>query len=148
PPNEVKAVIQAALVGEPLIAPEPKAEILLVDFAASSITYRIRVWTTDFAADERVRDRIRSRVYYAFRRGGISIPYPLQVQIEQGAAQSEPPESTRARSFDRVEILAGLTDEQRASLAQAARPLLFAAGETIVAEGAAGASMFVLLHGE
>jgi len=148
PPNEVKAAIQAALVGEPLIAPEPKAEILLVDFAASAITYRIRVWTTDFAADERVRDRIRSRVYYAFRRRGISIPYPIQVQIEQGAAQSEPPESTRARSFDRVEILAGLTDEQRASLAQAARPLLFAAGETIVAEGAAGASMFVLLHGE
>ena len=49
----------AALVGEPLIAPEPKPEVLLVDFAASAITYRIRVWTTDFAADERVRDRIR-----------------------------------------------------------------------------------------
>ena len=57
PPNEVKAAIRQALVGEPLIAPEPKPEILLVDFAASAITYRIRVWTTDFAADERMRDR-------------------------------------------------------------------------------------------
>src|SRR6185436_14692223 len=104
PPNEVKAVIQAALVGEPLIAPEPKAEILLVDFAASAITYRIRVWTTDFAADERVRDRIRSRVYYAFRRSAISIPYPIQVQIEQDVAPAESPEAARARSFDGVEI--------------------------------------------
>ena len=73
-----------------------------MDFAASAITYRIRVWTTDFAADERVRDRIRSRIYYAFRRSGISIPYPIQVQIEQDAAQSEPPESTRGPVVRRV----------------------------------------------
>jgi small-conductance mechanosensitive channel/CRP-like cAMP-binding protein len=148
PPNEVKAVIQAALVGEPLIAPEPKAEVLLVDFAASAITYRVRVWTTDFAADERVRDRIRSRVYYAFRRSGISIPYPIQVQIEQEAAPAGTGEATRAGSFDDVEILAGLTGQQRARLSQAARPLLFAAGETIVSEGEAGESMFVLRRGE
>ena len=39
---------------EPLIAPSREPEVLLVDFAASAITYRVRVWTTDFAADERV----------------------------------------------------------------------------------------------
>jgi small-conductance mechanosensitive channel/CRP-like cAMP-binding protein len=148
PPNDVKAVIQAALVGEPLIAPVPKAEVLVVDFAASAITYRVRVWTTDFAADERVRDRIRSRVYYAFRRSGISIPYPIQIQMEQEPGLAGDRDPTRARSFDRVEILAGLSDEQRGQLAQAARPMLFAAGETIVAEGGAGASMFVLMRGQ
>jgi small-conductance mechanosensitive channel/CRP-like cAMP-binding protein len=148
PPNDVKAVILAALAGEPLIAPVPTAEVLLVDFAASAITYRVRVWTTDFAADERVRDRIRSRVYYGFRRSGISIPYPIQVQIEQEPGPAGDRDATRARSFDGVEILAGLSDEQRGRLAQAARSMLFAAGETIVAEGGAGASMFVLMRGE
>jgi small-conductance mechanosensitive channel/CRP-like cAMP-binding protein len=148
PPNDVKAAIQSALVGEPLIAPLPKAEVLLVDFAASSITYRVRVWTTDFAADERVRDRIRSRIYYAFRRRGISIPYPIQIQMEPDVAPAAEAGNGRAGSFDQVEILAGLTGDQRAALARAARTLLFAAGETIVAEGDAGASMFVLLRGE
>ena len=148
PPNDVKAVIKAALVGEPLIAPEPKAEVLLVDFAASAITYRVRVWTTDFAADERVGDRIRSRIYYAFRRSGISIPYPIQVQMEQEPPPAADLDAARARAFDGVEILAALSDGQRARLAQAARPVLFAAGETIVAEGDAGASMFVLRRGE
>ena len=148
PPNEVKAAILAALKGEPLIAAQPKAEVLLVDFAASSITYRVRAWTTDFAADERVRDRIRSRIYYAFRRSGISIPYPVQVQIEQEAAPPPAADTERARSFDGVEILAGLTDEQRARLAHASRRLLFSAGEPIVEEGDAGASMFVLVRGE
>jgi small-conductance mechanosensitive channel/CRP-like cAMP-binding protein len=149
PPNEVKAVIRKALQGEPLIAPEPAPEVLLVDFAASAITYRVRVWTTDFAADERIRDRVRSRVYYAFRRHAISIPYPIQVQIEQDATAVAPDAGgARARSFDGVEILAALTDEQRVELAAVSRPLLYAAGEAIVAEGDAGDSMFVLARGE
>jgi small-conductance mechanosensitive channel/CRP-like cAMP-binding protein len=148
PPNEVKAAIQEALRGEPMIVPEPKAEVLLVDFAASAITYRVRVWTTDFAADERVRDRIRSRVYYAFRRHGIEIPYPMQVQMDRAPAAAASADVGRARQFDMVEILAGLTIEQRSRLADAARPLLFASGETIVAEGEPGASMFVLVRGE
>jgi len=149
PPNEVKAVIRKALQGEPLIAPEPAPEVLLVDFAASAITYRVRVWTTDFAADERIRDRVRSRVYYAFRRHAISIPYPIQVQIDQDASAVAPDAGdARARSFDGVEILAALTDEQRVELAAVSRPQLYAAGEAIVAEGDAGDSMFVLARGE
>jgi small-conductance mechanosensitive channel/CRP-like cAMP-binding protein len=148
PPNEVKAVIRAALEGEPLITPEPKAEVLLVDFAASAMTYRVRVWTTDFAADERVRDRVRSRIYYAFRRRGISIPYPVQVQIEQEDAAPTVDDPALARSFDGVDILAALTGDQRSQLAAASRRLLFAAGETIVAEGEPGASMFVVARGE
>src|SRR5580765_4815013 len=86
PPNDVKAVIRQAVKGEPLIALEPAPEVLLVDFAASAMTYRVRVWTTDFSADERIRDRIRSRIYYAFLRQGISIPYPIQMQIETDRA--------------------------------------------------------------
>ena len=58
----------------------------MAHFAASAITYRVRVWTADFAADERVRDLIRTRIYYAFRRHGVTIPYPIQVQIEQGVS--------------------------------------------------------------
>jgi len=149
PPNDVKAVIRQALQGEPLIAAEPAPDVLLVDFAASAMTYRVRVWTTDFSADERIRDRIRSRIYYAFLRRGISIPYPIQVQIDAERSGAAPvDEAGRARSFDGVEILAALTDEQRAELARASRSLLYAAGEVIVAEGDAGNSMFVVARGK
>src|SRR5947208_4653278 len=68
PPNRVKAVIQAAISDEPLISRHIAPEVLLGNFAESSIVYRIRVWMTDFAADERLKDHIRSSIYYAFRR--------------------------------------------------------------------------------
>jgi small-conductance mechanosensitive channel/CRP-like cAMP-binding protein len=146
PPNDVKAVIARALRDEPLLVASRPPEILVTDFAASAVTYRVRVWTNDFAADTRVGDRVRSHIYYAFRRSGINIPYPTQVYIDQKPRVEE--ESTRAQWLDGVEIFGSLTEAQRLELATASRPLLFDAGQAIVREGEPGASMFVLKRGE
>jgi small-conductance mechanosensitive channel/CRP-like cAMP-binding protein len=149
PPNEVKAVIARALRDEPLLIPGRETEILISDFAASAITYRVRVWTTDFAADMRVRDRVRSHIYYAFRRHGISIPYPIQVQIEQEAPPVVAADAgARARLIDGVEVLGSLSDEQRAQLVASAHAMLYEAGQAIVREGDPGASMFIVRRGE
>src|SRR5436190_9260670 len=88
PPNDVKAAIHEALRNEPVILPNRDPEVLLMDFGASAIIYRVRVWSNDFAADERVRDRVRTHIYYAFRRLGIVIPYPIQVHVDQGLVAS------------------------------------------------------------
>ena len=146
PPNTVKAVIIHALLGEPLLAPGRQPEVLIVDFAASAITYRVRVWTVDFAAEMRVRDRVRSHIYYAFRRHGITIPYPMQVQIEQAPEIDD--DKTHAQLLDGVDIFAALSEEQRTQLAVASRAVLFEAGQTIVREAEEGDSMFVLKHGQ
>jgi small-conductance mechanosensitive channel/CRP-like cAMP-binding protein len=149
PPNDVKAVIAQALRDEPLLVSSREPEILINDFAASAITYRVRVWTTDFAADMRVRDRVRSHIYYAFRRHGISIPYPIQVQIEQ---EPRPvvaaDDGARARLIDGVEVLGSLSDEQRAQLVASSHAMLYEAGQAIVREGDPGASMFIVRRGE
>src|SRR5262245_55524153 len=147
PPNEVKAVIVKALEGEPLIVSEHPTEVLLVDFADSWITYRIRVWTTDFAADERVRDHVRSRVYYAFQRHGITFPYPVQVQAAPPRRVAAPADD-EATVLDDVEILTAHSPAQRGQLATMSRRLLYGAGEVIAREGDAGTSMFVMRRGE
>lgn len=148
PPNQVKEAILTALRGEPSILPNPPAEVLLSDFADSAVSYRVRVWTTDFAADERVRDRVRSRVYYAFHRHGIAFPYPVRVNIESKRHLEPTEERGRSNTLDGVEILAALTPTQRAQLASMSKLLLYGAGEVIAHEGDAGASMFVLRRGE
>src|SRR4051812_31187283 len=146
PPNDVKSVIARALRDEPLVIPTRTPEILIVDFAASAITYRVRVWTADFSADMTVRDRIRSHIYYAFRRYGITIPYPIQVQIDQTLPPRE--DAKTAELLDGVEIFRSLSDDQRAQLAVGSRAVLFEAGQPIVRENEPGESMFVLKHGQ
>jgi small-conductance mechanosensitive channel/CRP-like cAMP-binding protein len=148
PPNEVKAAILGALRDEPIILRDREPEVLLVDFGASALIYRVRVWTTDFAADKRVADRVRTHVYYAFRRLGIEIPYPIQVQMDHAAVSAPEGRVTPADALGAVEIFASLSEPQRRELADASRPSLYAAGEVIVHEGDEGSSMFVVSRGE
>jgi small-conductance mechanosensitive channel/CRP-like cAMP-binding protein len=148
-PNEVKAVIVAAIKDEPLVWSGREPEVLLVDFGASALIYRIRVWTIDFASDEHLRDRIRSAVYYALRRRNIEIPYPMQVQYER----VEPPASRRLDSAGQttlrgVSIFAALSEAEHAELAHAATSSVYAADEVVVRQGGAGTSMFVMASGE
>jgi len=147
PPNEVKATIRAALDDEPLIDHSRAVEVLIADFAASAITYRARVWATDFGTDEPLRDRMRSQIYYAFRRRGIAIPYPMQVQRVEEVPAAQPPSASGA-ALKATALFATLTDDDVAQLAGAARALLFAAGETVVKEGDTGSSMFVVQQGD
>ena len=148
PPNEVKATIFAAIKDDPVILKTRTPEVLVADFAASSITYRIRVWTRDFALDEIIRDRVRSAVYYAFRRAGIVIPYPIQVAMfkDDLAANAIDP-AISERMLRGVQIFASLSDEQWTELARAARVRLYAERELIVRQGDAGSSMFVVSSG-
>ncbi len=149
PPNVVKAVIREALEQAPGILHDRPSEALLADFGASAVMYRVRFWISDFEGDERAKDLVRSRIYYAFRRHGITIPYPIQVELtpdEAGLA------SVRAgvadHALEAVELFSTLTAAERADLVAIARPVLYAAGETIVRQGQPGRSMFVMLRGE
>jgi small-conductance mechanosensitive channel/CRP-like cAMP-binding protein len=149
PPNEVKAVILDAIRDEPLLSPTRQPEVFIVDFAASAVAYQIWAWTNDFATSDRLADQIRSAVYYAFRRKGIEIPYPIQVEISRPDAPlplHQPEVAERALAS--VEIFSSLDDAARGELARAARSSLYAAGEVVVRQGSPGSSMFVIVRGE
>jgi CRP-like cAMP-binding protein len=148
PPNAVKAVIAEALRGDPMFANDHEPEVTLAGFDASAITYDVSVWTRHFETDWIVRDRMRSRVYYALRRHNISIPYPIQVSYEHQMPAPETGPAFPANALDAVDIFGSLTGSQRAELlASAVRPL-YAAAEAIVREGDQGSSMFVIVRGE
>jgi small-conductance mechanosensitive channel/CRP-like cAMP-binding protein len=148
PPNDVRTVIRAALLGEPMLVSTMPLDVFVHDFGHSAIVYRVRFWITDFAMDEVIKDQVRTLIYYAFRRHGITIPYPIQVYVEQQGASGGRSQRDIAASLAGVHILDSLDDGQRAELVEAARPLLYAKGEAIVLESEPGNSMFVLLRGE
>ncbi len=147
-PNRVKSIILDAIKDEPLISRVVAPDVLLVSFDDSSITYRVRVWTTEFGADDPLRDRIRTAIYYAFHRTGIVIPFPIRtVLMKQDVPAASRAEETE-QALRRVSIFASLPDEQRAQIAAVSHRGLYAARESIVRQGESGRSMFVLLSGE
>jgi small-conductance mechanosensitive channel/CRP-like cAMP-binding protein len=149
PPNLVKQVILDAVKDQPGLIASRTPEVLMDKFDNSAINYRIRVWTTEFDADERIRDRIRVALFYAFRRNGIEIPYPMQVEINKPFIAQIPRDLAGDQAvLAKVSVFASLSDEERGQLTDASKRVLFGKGEMVVREGEAGSSMFVIATGE
>jgi small-conductance mechanosensitive channel/CRP-like cAMP-binding protein len=149
PPNRVKAVVAKALASCPLVLTSPPPDAMVRDFGDSAVIYRVRFWTDDFELDEEAADQVRSSLYYAFRREGLEIPYPIQAEytkefavVDEAARLAEREELLRG-----VDLFATLTDDQRSAIAASMRPLDFGHGEAIVREGDPGKTMYVVASG-
>jgi CRP-like cAMP-binding protein len=150
PPQQVAAVVRAAVAGLPGLAERPPPQVRLASFDDSSVGYEVLYWVTDYSRAPAVDAQIRERVWYAFARAGVSIPFPHEVQVPYeppAAADGEDPAAERARWLGEVALFAPLAPEERQRLAERARTLLYGPGETILRAGAEGGSLFVVLRG-
>jgi len=149
PPNKVKQVLFRAALGAEGVLAHPPPKIFLVDFADSSVTYEIKYWIQNHAAYNDISDALRTAVWYALQRAGISIPFPIRtVQIERKRPTPfRLPDEMRERIRDKP-FFKCLTDDQVGKIIGAASFSLFGKGERIVEQGANGSTMFILVTGE
>jgi CRP-like cAMP-binding protein len=147
PPSQVKAVILQAVTDAPLVLAAPPPVVQLADFASSSITYRVRFWIADYGTDEIAKDQVRCCIYYALRRAGIEIPFPIQVNFQREAVGAGMTVEQRTACLAAVDLFALLSEVERQDLAALATERLYGAGETIVRQGDPGESMFVVCDG-
>jgi small-conductance mechanosensitive channel/CRP-like cAMP-binding protein len=149
PPNEARQALLTAMGQVPRVLRDPAPEALLWDFAPSSLSFRVFFWVDDYSVEEYARDEVRRAVYYELHRRQIEIPWPIQVEY----AREERPVDLEARRSDylgtiaAVPVFAGLSHDAHVALAGGAAERLFGAGETIVAEGGAASSMFIVRQG-
>src|SRR6266542_4366522 len=149
PPNRVKdALFRAASTAEGVL-PEPKVKVFLVDFADSAVIYEIKFYMGNHARINEINDAVRTNVWYALKRQGITIPFPIRtLHLERRAVQPVQEEREEARAILRDEALFEcLSDAQIDSLVQQSQVGHFGRGERLIREGAEGDSMFVLLRG-
>ena len=148
-PQAVKEAIHEAISHAPHVLRAPAPDVLLVGFDASAMNYRARFWIEDYELDQIAMDEVRVAIHYAFGRRGIEIPYPTQVEYsrEWPTADASADQRHRELALANVDLFSSLTDAQRADLAAATISRTFGDGETIVRQGEAGQSMYVLCSG-
>ena len=150
PPQRMVGVIRSSTVSVPGVVERPPPQVRLAAFDDSSIAYEVLYWAEDPLRFPAIDAQIRERVWYAFARNDIPIPFPHEVQVPYEpptAPEDEDPVAERARWLGEVELLAPLSPEEREHLAEQAQTLLYGPGETILRTGAEGGSMFVVLRG-
>ncbi len=147
-PQRVISVVRDALKAVPGMAPARAPTIRVGDFADSSVTYEVLYWVTDHMVASEIDAVVRERLWYAFRRAGLDIPFPTRhVSIQRvpprTAQAGQAPEGVIAA----VPIFAPLSAQERQQLADSAVRVVYAPGEQVLRRGDEGDSMFVILRG-
>jgi len=149
PPATVIAILTQAATNVDGVVREMPCIARIGGFAESSVTYEVKYFTTDYSTRDRIDSDIRKAAWYALRRNGIPIPYPIRSVHPYDPPQQRhhpDPEEILDR-LSGIDILSPLTGEERKTIADAARVHVYAKGETIIRHGAAGESMFVVHQG-
>lgn len=150
PPNRGRAALLRALSHAKCVLPAPAPQVLLWEFAGSSINFRVQFWVADYSTEETARDEVRSAIYYELNRQGIEIPWPIQIEY----SREEPPIDTPERrerfrqTIAAVPVFAPLPADAHHALAASATESLFADGEVIVKEADPGSSLYIVSEGE
>lgn len=154
PPHHVEAVLLDAIAGVPGVLSSPPASVVTAGFGDSGMEYQVRYFIDDFQARDTTDSMVRDRIWYAFRRTRIPIPYPTQTLYihEQTAAQLERESEgrllERVDALSRVDFLAELPPAALRDLAMGARRKPYAAGELVIEAGQPGNEFYIVRRGE
>ena len=149
PPNRVREVVSAVLHDIPDVLHHPPPEILPWSFDDYAIKYRIKYWYSDYGLSEQIHARVVSALWYALRRHGIEIPFPIRTMMLNRERRAEESEAQREiiAELRNVDFLRELSDEEMHILAGSVHVHQFGAGEALVREGEDGDSLYVIRRG-
>ncbi len=153
PQKAIDALLSATKDVDGILSfPAPTAQTR--SFADSGIEYRLTYFIDDFAQRDHIDSDVRQRIWYAFQRAGISIPFPIRtvhvhtVTDEARAEAAKLEVAKRKASLLRVDFLRLLPEEALDRLASLSRTLPFMPGEAIIRQGDPGSELYIVQKGD
>jgi len=152
PPNKVREVILGVLREAPDVCKDPAPSVYLAGYGDFAVNFTVKFFLEDYARLDPIQSGVLDRFWYAFRREGIAIPYPIRDVRHRSALADEKTQRTAGENTIRqllsgVELFQSLSAEELERLANAAKLRLYARGENLCRQGEAGDSFYVIREG-
>ena len=152
-PNKVRQLVQEVLAQYSQILSEPKPSVMLKSFDDFAIIYLVRFWHHDFGGQLKLMAEVRNQLWYALKRAGIKIPFPIRdvhVAHEERlkeAKENEALQKKTSESIRKISLLEHLSDKERAWLAPKTKHELYGQNEFIVRQDEPGDSLYFIERG-
>ena len=150
PPNKVKAVLCACARATRRVLADPAPLARTVGYGDSAINYDVKFFIRDFAALPDIEEELFTRIWYAARRNGLTIPFPIRTVFKTDMPPK--PATDPARAIDAavrtVDLFAPLSKEETAELTREAVIEEYAAGEKILSQGEKNRAFFIIRSGK
>lgn len=152
PPNTVRSAVLGVLADLPEVLKEPAPSVFLAGYGDFSVNFTIKFFISDYARLDPVQGQVMDRIWYAFRRQGIGIPFPIRdVRVTSqraGERRKLDAERESVRTLLRgVELFKSLSEAELDRLVNSVDTLPYAAGEALCHEGEAGDTFHVIQSG-
>jgi small-conductance mechanosensitive channel/CRP-like cAMP-binding protein len=148
PPNEVKRVLLEVVRSTRGVLAEPAPAVRTTAYGAYAIDYQVRFFLDDYARQTEINDEFMTRVWYAAKRNGLTIPFPTQTSYEYHPEAPAPRPGPRpAEVLARVPLFGPLEPAELDALASSCERLDFGRGERVVQQGDTGGALYVVIAG-
>jgi CRP-like cAMP-binding protein len=128
---------------------QPAPQVWTDRYGDSAIIYNLRYWIRDFRRIPEISDQVITNTWYAFKRDGITIPWPIRnvYMREEAVATAAEQMETVTDLLRQVDLLAPLSVAQLRSLAEGLTPQFFGRGNVLIHQGDEGDSFFIIQQG-
>jgi small-conductance mechanosensitive channel/CRP-like cAMP-binding protein len=150
PPDHVKRVLLELLNSVAKVLRDPAPVVYLKAYADFAINYELEFYLDDYDQRLAIEDDVLSRIWYAFRREGIEIPFPIQTSYEFSVPLEERSRKGQvdvAGALERVVLFSSFDAEERARLAASTHATTFAPGERVLRQGEPGDTLYAIVRG-
>jgi small-conductance mechanosensitive channel/CRP-like cAMP-binding protein len=156
PPARVIAMIEDEMreLAIPNVARTPAPSCILHGFEHGNLRYSLRYYLTDFLEDDTTDSMVRVHLFATLQRAGIRLAEPQQtvhaVQRDQAHAETVKKRelTRRLQVLNSVPLFVGLSDNEKADIAERLQYAPFARGDAITKQGSAAHWLYILAFGE
>ena len=148
----VENAVRAASIAN--VAADPAPQCVMMDFEHGYGRYALRYWLTDLERDDSTDSEVRSHVLAALQRAGIRIAVP-EYSIHTVKESEKHLQEVRSReimhrldALRRVDLFAGLSEQELRTVAERLVFAPFAKGDVITRQGAIAHWLYILITGE
>jgi small-conductance mechanosensitive channel/CRP-like cAMP-binding protein len=154
PPARALALLEQVVRQHPKVLTDPTPRVRIKAFDESAITYELQAWQREPGdrAMLDLRSDLLEQIWYALKREGQTIPYPVrELSRRQSAIPADlaqlPSSETCCQALASHGVFAELTPPQLRQLVAGSQLLRYGPGEAVVVEGSEGESLYHLLRG-
>ncbi|MCP5095796.1 MAG: mechanosensitive ion channel [Chloroflexi bacterium] len=152
-PVHVKQLLMQAVHDLDSVTLHQKLKVHVISFQEATTTFGVSYWLSDYSDKVIIRDEVLTRIWFALNRAGVHIPDPtgdFKVKMIPEDVEDMVADENRQRMiaiFSSMLWLNGLDRLQIEQLADHASYDRYTAGETLVRQGDAGDSLFIIAQG-
>ncbi len=154
-PCQIIDTVTEALNSSPVqyVSDDPAPNCLMMDMTDSYCRYAARYWLTDLHHDDPTDSVMRTRIYFALKRIGVTLAIPANAMFITSDTPARREDKAkrelahRVAALSRIVLFASLSEHERERLARGLHHAPFAPGEPLTRQGAKANWLYVIVSG-